>query len=238
MEYYFKAFVNYANFKGRATRKEFWIFMLVQFIVINFLGMIEYYFGLYPDFVTLDYGYLTLIYIFATALPFNAIQIRRLHDVGMGAAWWFVSGMPIVNFYVIYLYCKKGDPNPNSYGYPTDYNLVEEEKQVTLREEKLDGYFTVCVYDEADKSVKTIKKAVDVNKFPPSKYATDGMYYAIDKIRDDKKVRIYCEKDNWKNQIGDLSDSGGKNSLFCKKCGSEILNEGDFCSRCGTSVHL
>jgi len=41
MDWYLKVLRNYVGFKGRARRKEFWMFTLVNFILICVLGLID-----------------------------------------------------------------------------------------------------------------------------------------------------------------------------------------------------
>ena len=64
MEWYLKVMRdNYANFSGRARRKEYWMFVLVQTIVMIGLMILDSVLGL--DFelqgISLGYGYLYLI---------------------------------------------------------------------------------------------------------------------------------------------------------------------------------
>ena len=67
MEWYLKVMRdNYANFSGRARRKEYWMFVLVQTIVMIGLMILDSVLGL--DFelqgISLGYGYLlSLIHI-------------------------------------------------------------------------------------------------------------------------------------------------------------------------------
>jgi uncharacterized membrane protein YhaH (DUF805 family) len=41
MNYYIDAIKNYVNFDGRATRKEFWMFMLIHTIIIIILSILD-----------------------------------------------------------------------------------------------------------------------------------------------------------------------------------------------------
>lgn len=41
MQYYIKAFKNYCNSSGRATRKELWLFFLFHFLVIFILAFLD-----------------------------------------------------------------------------------------------------------------------------------------------------------------------------------------------------
>ena len=118
MKYYFNAFKNYANCYGRASRKEFWWFILFHYAITFTLAFLDGILGFYSTYIPIDYGYMTLIYLFASACPKICLQVRRLHDVGVSGTWWWVVHVPIVSWYVIYLNCKPSEPNVNVYGIP------------------------------------------------------------------------------------------------------------------------
>lgn len=95
--------------------------------------------------------------------------------------------------------------------------------------------FTVCIYDDITKNIRNEERSIDINKFPPEKYAVDGMYYAIEKMNNDKKVRVYCSKSNWQSQV-DNQNVNGNEIRFCRKCGFKLIDESEFCSQCGTKI--
>jgi uncharacterized membrane protein YhaH (DUF805 family) len=93
---------NYANFNGRARRKEYWFFMLFYY-VLYFLIM-----GL--TFLHTSFTYLNLILALGLLVPSFAVSIRRMHDSGKSG--WFM----LVPFYNLYLAVKAGDIGTNQYG--------------------------------------------------------------------------------------------------------------------------
>lgn len=93
---------NYANFNGRARRKEYWFFMLFYY-VLYFLFM-----GL--TFINSYFAILNLILAFGLLVPSIAVTIRRMHDSGKSG--WFM----LVPFYNLYLVFKAGDIGSNQYG--------------------------------------------------------------------------------------------------------------------------
>ncbi len=89
MHYYLDALKKYAVFSGKATRPEFWYFMLINFIiqgVIFFGSSFNYAFFVMKDYTpnptTWIFMFAGLIYSLAIFLPALAITIRRLKDAG------------------------------------------------------------------------------------------------------------------------------------------------------------
>ena len=127
MRYYISALKNYVKSDGRATRKEFWWFMLFHYLFVFVFAFIDAIFDFYPKVVTdyyvhsFDYGYTQLVYLLVTLCPSICIRIRRLHDIGKSGSWWWLGNLPIVSLYMIYLYCKASEPRINAYGYPSNY---------------------------------------------------------------------------------------------------------------------
>ncbi|MDE2779811.1 MAG: DUF805 domain-containing protein [Chloroflexota bacterium] len=82
----------YADFSGRATRAEFWWWVLVTALVSFVINAIESAFGIFggrllpiPYFIGIDP--LSTIYTLAILLPGLAVTVRRLHDIGR-TGWW------------------------------------------------------------------------------------------------------------------------------------------------------
>jgi uncharacterized membrane protein YhaH (DUF805 family) len=91
-------FQNYANFKGRASRAEYWWWALFTVILSSLLSSINSSLG--------DLGSLV------TLLPSIAVAIRRVHDVDR--AGWFI----FLPFYNLYLLLRRGDAGENRFGPP------------------------------------------------------------------------------------------------------------------------
>ena len=104
MEWYLKVVKeNYANFDGRARRKEYWMFVLFNVIISTILSMIE------PT--------VYLIYVLAILVPSIAVGVRRLHDVGKSGWFMFIALVPIIGgIWLLILACTDGDSGDNEYG--------------------------------------------------------------------------------------------------------------------------
>ncbi len=148
MKYYFRAFKNYAKCDGRATRKEYWWFILFHCIVMFALAFLDGILGFYSTDIPLDYGYMTLAYMLASACPSICLQVRRLHDVGKSGSWWLVKNIPILSWYVFYLNCKASEPAVNAYGAPANYipTTVYDEDDQTDNSNKI-RFCRKCGYE-------------------------------------------------------------------------------------------
>ena len=120
MEWYLKVMRdNYANFSGRARRKEYWMFVLVQTIVMIGLMILDSVLGL--DFelqgISLGYGYLYLIGLIVHFIPSLAVLVRRLHDVGKSGWFYFIFLIPLIGvIWLLVLYCTEGQKEDNKWG--------------------------------------------------------------------------------------------------------------------------
>ncbi len=90
MHWYFKVLKNYVVFKGRARRKEFWMFTLIHVIVSVALSFLDQ--GLIRTGASL-FG-ISTIYSLATFLPELAVRVRRLHDTDRSGWWIFLLWTP------------------------------------------------------------------------------------------------------------------------------------------------
>lgn len=116
MHWYIHVLKEYATFSGRATRAEYWQFLLVHILVSMGLGVVDA-FLLDPPFPVGDQGVLNGLYSLATILPSLAVAVRRLHDTGR-TGWWLLIGLiPAVGLLVLLVFFViDSEPNENSYG--------------------------------------------------------------------------------------------------------------------------
>ena len=120
MEWYLKVMRdNYANFSGRARRREYWMYVLVQSIIMIGLMILDSILGL--DFelqgISLGYGYLYLIGLIVHFIPSLAVLVRRLHDVGKSGWFYFIFLIPIIGIiWLLVLYCTEGQKEDNKWG--------------------------------------------------------------------------------------------------------------------------
>ena len=104
---YFEVLKKYATFSGRARRKEYWMFMLWNFVVAFVLGFVD---GLMGWTFGDNNGYMSTVYQFAVLVPSIALCWRRMHDVNKAGPFSFIP------FYSLYLSLKSGDVGENRFG--------------------------------------------------------------------------------------------------------------------------
>jgi uncharacterized membrane protein YhaH (DUF805 family) len=135
MNDYLTVMRKYADFSGRASRREYWVFALIVFAIMVACFILDPLLGIYilPGvFKTSSsaevngtvlasqqhdgIGILTAISYLVHLIPGLAVAIRRIHD-GNKSAWTMLLALvPLVNFYIFYLLCRQGTLGPNSYG--------------------------------------------------------------------------------------------------------------------------
>ena len=139
MEWMLLPFKRYAEFTGRSRRMEYWMFTLLNVIVVTVLMIVVFGAGGAAGLFTPGadgepaaglgalfggMGLLFVVYGLAVLLPSIAVTIRRLHDRDM-SGWWYLgiiiaSMIPLVGFLLsiafIVLMALPGTPGPNRFG--------------------------------------------------------------------------------------------------------------------------
>jgi len=105
-------FRNYVNFTRRASRSEFWFWVLFAVLVSVAATLIDV--ALFSDS---EISPLNTLAGLALLLPNLSVSVRRLHDLDR-SGWWILLGLiPIVGWIIIIIWnCSKGTPGPNRFG--------------------------------------------------------------------------------------------------------------------------
>ncbi len=115
MYWFVKCMKKYADFSGRARRKEYWMFFLFYVIFSTVLSIIDGFIGW--GFADGNFGILYLLFALATLIPYLAVFVRRLHDIGKSGWWYFIILIPVVGvIWLIILLATDGEPGENQYG--------------------------------------------------------------------------------------------------------------------------
>jgi uncharacterized membrane protein YhaH (DUF805 family) len=115
MNWYLLVLKKYADFNGRARRKEYWMFVLFNIIFAVAAMIVDNLLGL--TFGAIGYGVVYLLYAFATLIPGLAVSVRRLHDIGKSGWMILIALIPIIGaIWLIVLMVTDGEPGANQYG--------------------------------------------------------------------------------------------------------------------------
>ncbi len=109
MSSYLAVLRNYTGFSGRASRTEFWMFTLVNFVI----GVILYllFFAAHALVVLL------IVYDLGVLLPSLAVGFRRLHDTNRSGRWLLLDLIAVIGAIVLLVFfCTDSNPGDNRYG--------------------------------------------------------------------------------------------------------------------------
>ena len=119
-KYYLDILTNkFADFNGRARRKEYWMWTLYCTIILLISMVLDNLFGLTFEFLghDLGYGWLYLIFGIIQFIPGLAVVVRRLHDVGKSGWYYLIILIPLIGFiWILVLLCTDGVKEENKWG--------------------------------------------------------------------------------------------------------------------------
>jgi uncharacterized membrane protein YhaH (DUF805 family) len=99
---------NYVNFSDRASRSEYWFWILFYFICLVVAIIID---------SVLRTRVLTAVVWLGIVLPTLALSVRRLHDLDRSGWWIFLAFIPLVGAIILLIWqCTKGTDGPNRFG--------------------------------------------------------------------------------------------------------------------------
>ncbi len=113
-------FNKYTDFTGRASRSEYWWFILfstmLQFIV-QFIGGIV---SAITHSTSNNLSFVLVFILFAVFfLPTIAAAVRRLHDTDRSGGWLLLSLIPVVGGIIVLVFLVlEGTKGPNQFGFP------------------------------------------------------------------------------------------------------------------------
>lgn len=122
MNWYLEVLKKYAEFNGRARRKEYWMFTLfncifyfayciVAMVAVAALGRNTEPAIAFAVFIPL------WLYGLAVFIPSLAVTVRRLHDTGRSGFWFLISLVPFVGGIILLVFvCSDSQPGPNMFG--------------------------------------------------------------------------------------------------------------------------
>ncbi len=116
MKWYKKVLSQYTDFKGRARRKEYWMFVLFNVIFAVAAVILDNVLGITfsPE---MPYGFIYLLYALAVLIPGIAVAVRRLHDMGKSGWWYLIALVPLIGgIWLIVLLATDSEAGDNQWG--------------------------------------------------------------------------------------------------------------------------
>lgn len=111
MHWYIDVLKKYATFSGRARRKEYWMFNLINVLVAAVLLGLGFLIGENVGFIVY------VVYLLGVTLPSLAVLVRRLHDTGRSGWWYFIGFVPLVGAIMLLVFtCGDSKQEQNEYG--------------------------------------------------------------------------------------------------------------------------
>ncbi len=124
MHWYLEVFKKYADFSGRARRAEYWMFTLVNALIVILASMLIYLplalsnnnqdtlSGLYILF-----SCIFSLYGLAIFIPTLAVTARRLHDTDRSGWYILISWIPLIGSIILLVFLiEDSQPGTNQYG--------------------------------------------------------------------------------------------------------------------------
>ena len=126
-------FRQYFGFSGRASRSEYWWFVLFEFIAIFVLAFIS--------------PFLWVIFFVAVFVPGLAVLVRRLHDTNRTDWWLLLSIIPFGSIVLLIFAVFPGQQGQNKYGpdpLGSSGDVAFVDAGVGLEETSGPGFCTDC----------------------------------------------------------------------------------------------
>ncbi len=124
----------YFKFSGRATRSEFWYFMLFNLILSSLVGILGQTLGLFYmiplEIPTMNeagemvnmmqnipINLAQMVFGLFLMFPSMAVSVRRLHDIGKSGWWYLIVIIPLLGLLVLLAFFVMGSQEgKNRYG--------------------------------------------------------------------------------------------------------------------------
>ena len=118
MEWYLKVMRdNYANFNGRARRKEYWMFTLFFLLFALLAGFVIGILSAVGETVAMIAIILAVVWYLAHLVPSLAVTVRRLHDTVKSGWFYLLAIIPYIGGLIIFIFTViEGDKGDNKYG--------------------------------------------------------------------------------------------------------------------------
>ncbi len=113
MNWYIGVLTKFADFSGRARRKEYWMWALFYIIGVIVLSIIDGMLGMRG---ASGFGLLSGLFMLLNLVPSIAVGVRRLHDRDMSGWFMLLALVPLAGIALFVIFCLEGTRGSNKYG--------------------------------------------------------------------------------------------------------------------------
>jgi len=107
MEYFISALKKYADFNGRARRKEYWMFILFYFLLTIVIAILD---------IALGTTIFSVIFALLLLIPSISVAARRLHDTNRTGWWQLIAIVPLIGLFILIYFLIQDSRKANNYG--------------------------------------------------------------------------------------------------------------------------
>jgi len=186
MNWYLAVLKNYADFSGRARRKEYWMFVLFNIIFLIVAMILDNVLGTAIEGV--GYGLFYILYSLAVLIPGLAVLVRRLHDVGKSGWMILIALIPIIGaIWLLVLMVIDSNPDENEYGpNPKEVTFISNKKPI----------INEMGFEHKRNNMSRINKLEEAIKEFDLKYTNEKSKNVIVLDAVDEKYLVYHKKKN------------------------------------------
>jgi len=119
-------FWQFATFRGRACRSEFWCFFLFQLLCLVAASIVDRMLGTRFSMTdpisgatpSLGYGWVYSLVVLVLLLPSISVMVRRLHDTEHSGWWYWIVLVPLIGAILLLVwFCSRGTSGDNRFGH-------------------------------------------------------------------------------------------------------------------------
>ncbi|OUL25917.1 DUF805 domain-containing protein [Nostoc sp. RF31YmG] len=123
MEWMLLPIKRYADFSGRSRRKEYWMYVLFNLLLLVVFGtlmLVGAFVGRSEEGPGAGFWIALALYVvvsLALLVPSIAVQVRRFHDQGRSGWFWLMNLIPYVGGLIVLVFmCLEGESGDNAWG--------------------------------------------------------------------------------------------------------------------------
>jgi len=113
MGWYLAALKKYADFSGRARRREYWFFILSYLLILIGMSALAVAGG---HRISGLIDIVAVLFILAMFIPSWSVTVRRLHDTDRSGWWALISFVPLLGLILLVFMVLDSQAGENRFG--------------------------------------------------------------------------------------------------------------------------